>query len=131
MQEIKTLPSGYSVASSITTSAPKTATASIAQVTALKTIPVSSISGPTHTSLSINYQQQPVTLAFIKPAEPGQLLTNLLLKQSRLNVEVEKPTSSPTTSSVPELHYVTVRGNQLHNIYVPTQQGFHIPVSGG
>lgn len=130
---------------------PKTATASIitnatelaqhqlilknthqAQVSAVKTIPGSSIlqtsSGATHTSLAINYQPQPVTLAFTKPAEPSLLL---LLKQNRLNLEVEQPTSSPTTSNISEaVHYVTVCGNQLHNIYVPAQQGFHIPVSG-
>ncbi|XP_065214951.1 putative transcription factor capicua [Planococcus citri] len=97
------------------------------QVTAVKTIPVSSILPTSTAQAHINYQPQPVTLAFIQPAEPGQLLTNLLLKQNR-----EQPVSSPTTpnTQAETLHYVRVSGNQLmRNIYVPTQREFHIPVS--
>lgn len=138
-------PTGYAVSPSCTT-APKTATATASiitnaavlaqqplllksphqtQVTAVKTIPVSSILPTSSAQAHINYQSQPVTLAFIQPAEPGQLLTNLLLKQNR-----EQPVSSPTTPSTTAetLHYVRVSGR---NIYVPAQPSFHIPVSSG
>ena len=141
----ETLPSSGYVVSPSSTTAPKTASATASiitnatvltqpplllksphqtQVTAVKTIPVTSISAQAH----ISYQPQPVTLAFIQPAEPAQLLTNLLLKQNR-----EQTVSSPTTPNTPAetLHYVRVSGNKLRNIYVPAQPGFHIPTVSG
>lgn len=95
----------------------------------IKTVPVvqtSTSRPPTSTS----YQAQPLTLTFLNPqaltglTESGPLLTNLLLKPaSRINLEMDSSSSAETVQYV-------VHGGRLQNVYLPTQAGFQIPISG-
>lgn len=94
----------------------------------IKTVPVvqTSASRPPSTS----YQAQPLTLTFLNPqaltglTESGPLLTNLLLKPaSRINLEMDSSSSAETVQYV-------VHGGRLQNVYLPTQAGFQIPISG-
>ncbi len=99
----------------------------------MKTIPVTPVlhtaSGSLHTPVSVSYQPSSVTLALVKAKDTDEQVS-LLVKPSA--ADGEQPVSSPTvTSGMAEaLHYVAVRGNHLHNVYVPAPPGFQIPVSG-
>lgn len=103
-----------------------------AQVTAMKTIPLTPVlhtASTSHNPVSLSYQHSPLTFALLKSKDSGEsvAITGLVVKPN--GVDGEQPVSSPTVSSgMPEsVQYVTLQGNQ---VYVPAPASFRIPVSG-
>lgn len=87
----------------------------------IKTLPVLQTS-TSRAPVSHTYQQ-PVTVTFLNTLEPGQLLNTLLFKP------ISRVESSNQPAPGETLQYVLHNG-RIQNVYVPTQTGFQIPISG-
>lgn len=90
----------------------------------IKTLPVIQTS-TSRAPVSHTYQQ-PVTVTFLNTLEPGQLLNTLLFKP----ISRVEPSNQATQGE--PLQYVLHNGRiqNIQNVYVPTQTGFQIPISG-
>lgn len=103
-----------------------------AQVTAMKTIPITPVlqtASTSHNPVSLSYQPSPLTFALLQSKDSGEPVTIAGLVVKPNGVDGKQPVSSPTISSgMPEsVQYVTLQGNQ---VYVPASASFRIPVSG-